>query len=309
MSPNLRSGRLRACLELLRPANVATALADVLAGAAVGASAIETPPPGLGWLLLATAGLYAGGVVLNDVFDREVDARERPERPIPSGRVQAWQAATLSAGLLTGGIVAALAAGPAPAGIAVATAIAIVAYDAWGKRHPFIGPLNMGLCRALNLMLGVAIVPSALAWAWPLGLLPLTYIAAVTMVSRGEVHGGKRPVIVAATGLVSLVGVALLAIVLNRMEGSLTAQTFTSLHHVWALALAAALLWRVMPAFLRAAGTSAPADIRRAVRTGVLSLVLLDAVIAASYAGIMSSLAVLATGVLAWWLARLFAVT
>ena len=26
-------------------------------------------------------------MVLNDVFDAEVDARERPERPIPSGRV------------------------------------------------------------------------------------------------------------------------------------------------------------------------------------------------------------------------------
>jgi len=309
MSPNRRSGRLRAGLELLRPANVATALADVLAGAAVGASVAVTAPPGLAWLLLATAGLYAGGVVLNDVFDRAIDAQERPERPIPSGRVHPWQAAGLGAGLLTAGIVAALGAGPVPAGIAAATAVAVVAYDAWGKRHPFIGPLNMGLCRALNLMLGVAIVPSALEWAWPLGLLPLTYIAAVTIVSRGEVHGGKRPVIVAATGLVSLVGVALISLVISRAEVNATARGFTPLHHAWALALAAGLLWRVIPAFLRAAATSTPADIRQAVRTGVLSLVLLDAVIAASYAGIMSSLAVLATGSLAWWLARLFAVT
>jgi 4-hydroxybenzoate polyprenyltransferase len=309
MSPNRRSGRINACLELVRPANVATALADVLAGAAVGASASVTAPPGLGWLLVATAGLYAGGVVLNDVFDREVDARERPERPIPSGRVHPWQAAALGAGLLAAGVGAALCAGPVPAGIAAATAFAVVTYDAWGKHHPFIGPLNMGLCRALNLMLGVAIVPMALAWAWPLGLLPLTYIAAVTMVSRGEVHGARRPVLVAATGLVTLVGIALIGIVLSRTGVDLTARGFTPLHPVWALALVAGLLWRVIPAFLRAASTSAPGDIRHAVRTGVLSLVVLDAVIAASYAGIMGSLTVLATGVLAWWLARLFAVT
>jgi 4-hydroxybenzoate polyprenyltransferase len=75
------------------------------------------------------------------------------------------------------------------------------------------------------------------------------------------------------------------------------------------LLLAGALGARVVPAFRQAVQTTAAADIRRAVRTGVLSLVLVDAVIAASYAGIMNSLAVLATGLLAWWLARLFAVT
>jgi 4-hydroxybenzoate polyprenyltransferase len=309
MSPKRPSGRLHAALALLRPANVATALADVLAGAAVGTSAAATAPPGLGWLLLSTAGLYAGGVVLNDVFDREIDARERPERPIPSGRVQAWQAAALGAALLGIGIAAGLAVGPVPAGVAAATVAAVLVYDAWGKHHPFMGPLNMGLCRALNLMLGVAIVPSALVWAWPLGLLPLTYIAAVTMVSRGEVHGGRRPVIAAATALVSLVGLGLVVIALGGAAITVTARIDTPLHRLWALALATALLLRVIPTFLRAAATSAPADIRHAVRTGVLSLVLLDAVIAASYAGIMSSLAVLATGALAWWLARLFAVT
>ena len=73
----------RGYLELVRPANVATALADVLAGYAVAGLG----NPGLGWLLLSTACLYAGGVVLNDVFDRDLDRIERPERPIPSGRV------------------------------------------------------------------------------------------------------------------------------------------------------------------------------------------------------------------------------
>ena len=42
------------------------------------------------WLLLALAFslLYTGGMYLNDAFDRDIDARERPERPIPSGRVR-----------------------------------------------------------------------------------------------------------------------------------------------------------------------------------------------------------------------------
>ena len=35
-------------------------------------------------------------MVLNDVFDAEVDAREQPDRPIPSGRVSRRAAALLA---------------------------------------------------------------------------------------------------------------------------------------------------------------------------------------------------------------------
>lgn len=77
--------KIRAFLELMRPANIVTAFADILAGFAVAGGVIsftgETSlitPDGLGWLLLSTFGLYGGGVVFNDVFDAELDAKERP---------------------------------------------------------------------------------------------------------------------------------------------------------------------------------------------------------------------------------------
>ena len=38
-------------------------------------------------LLVTSASLYLSGMVWNDIFDRHVDANERPNRPIPSGRV------------------------------------------------------------------------------------------------------------------------------------------------------------------------------------------------------------------------------
>jgi 4-hydroxybenzoate polyprenyltransferase len=288
---------------------VATALADVMAGASVAGLTLGSRPipAALWWLLVATACLYAGGVVLNDVFDRSLDAHERPERPIPSGRVPARHAALAGAALLATGIAAAAAAGTSAALVAAAVCLAIVSYDAWGKRHPFIGPVNMGLCRALNLMLGVSLVPAALTWAWPLGLVPLTYIAAVTIVSRGEVHGGKQPVLRAGLGL--LIGVVAALAILAATRGGATDFDGSMAARLWAMALVAWLAWRVLPAFWRAARNPLPVPIRQAVRTGVLALVLVDAAIAASYAGIMNSLAVLATGLLAWWLARLFAVT
>ncbi|HET7219672.1 MAG TPA: UbiA family prenyltransferase, partial [Vicinamibacterales bacterium] len=166
-------------LQLVRPANVVTALADVLAGYAVAGRPGKTE---LVALLVATACLYAGGVVLNDYFDRDLDRVERPERPIPSGRVAPGAAAALGGCLLAAGILAALAASETAGAVGALTAAAILLYDSWGKRQPLLGPVNMGLCRGLNLMLGVAATPAALGSAWYLAILPVAYITAVTAV-------------------------------------------------------------------------------------------------------------------------------
>jgi 4-hydroxybenzoate polyprenyltransferase len=285
----------RAILELLRPPNVATALADVLAGFGVAGLHNRGALP---WLLVSTACLYAGGVVLNDVFDRDVDRIERPERPIPSGRVTVGVASALGGALLSGGIAAALLATPAAAGIATAIAAAVLLYDGWGKQYLATGPLNMGLCRALNLLLGVAAVPSALAQAWPVALIPLSYIAAVTTVSRGEVHGGHRRIV--SIALVSL-GAALAGLVTLALRSGGRALP--------ALAAVVVLGWRVLPAFWAARATLAPATIRTAVKRGVLSLVLVDAAIGAAVAGPAYGAIILVVGIAAGWLARTFAVT
>lgn len=287
---------LRAWLELLRPANVATALADVLAGFAIAGLQNR---PALPWLLLATACLYAGGIVLNDFFDRHLDRVERPERPIPSGRVGAPAAAALGAILLAAGWIAASHhATRAAGGVALAIAGAVVLYDAWGKRSRVFGPINMGLCRALNLLLGVAAVPAALPQAWPLAGIPLTYIAAVTTLSRGEVRGGNHRAATVALISLSAALAGLLAVAL-RAGANLAP----------ALALVMALMWRVIPAFVHARRLGEPAAIRVAVKRGVLSLVLVDAAIAAAYAGPLYAALVLATGLVAGALARWFAVT
>ena len=286
---------LRPYLELVRPANVATSLADVLAGYAVAGLAA---PRALPWLLLSTACLYAGGIVLNDFFDRKLDAVERPERPIPSGRVRAGQAAALGAVLLAAGLVAAHLASREAGPVSAAIVAAVLLYDSWGKRQRLLGPVNMGLCRGLNLCLGMAAVPGTVAAHWPVAILPLAYIAGVTMVSRGEVSGGRRGVALTALVLVAVVLVAL---------GGISAFARGSV--IWPFVLLGVLSWRVVGAFWKAFASPSPPVIRAAVRTGVLSLVLVDAVIAAAYADMIYSLAVLLTALLAGWLARQFAVT
>ena len=286
---------VRPYVELLRPPNVATALADVLAGWALAGLGNGAAVP---WLLLATAALYAGGIVLNDVLDRHIDAVERPERPIPSGRASARAAAALAGSLLALGVLAAAMASAAAAAVAVTIAALVVLYDAVGKRYSALAPLNMGLCRAFNLLLGVAAVPAALPLRWPLAAIPLLYIYAVTALSRGEVHGGggRRATVALGTLLAAIGGLALV----GARAGS---------RALPALVIAGALAWRVVPPFAAARRTASPAAIRTAVKRGVLSLVLLDAALAAAFAGPLYAAAVLATGIAAGWLARRFAVT
>ena len=84
-----RSGpsRMRAYLQLFRIPNVFTAIADVTMGLLFVRRSLE---PYDAWIALiaASALLYTAGMVLNDVYDMEIDAQERPERPLPSGRIR-----------------------------------------------------------------------------------------------------------------------------------------------------------------------------------------------------------------------------
>lgn len=292
---SLRRNPLAPYLQLMRPPNLVTAAADILAGfAAAGLTNLHALP----WLLVATTGLYAGGVVLNDVFDAKLDALERPERPLPSGLITVRSAILLGAALLTIGIGAAFVASSRSALIALLIAGCAVLYDAWGKHQTITGPLNMGLCRGLNLLLGVSAVPSMVSERWYLMLIPLAYIAAITAISRGEVHGGKRGTGLLALGLLTTMIIALLALTLTPSFKLLALLPFLVVFS-----------WRVLPPFWRAYREPKPEPIRTAVKAGVLSLIILDSAIAAGYAGPLYGAAVLALLFIAHRMARLFAVT
>ena len=116
----------------------------------------------LAMLIAASSLLYIAGVVLNDVFDLEIDRRERPERPMPSGRVSldaarrlGWRLLVLGVALGTGAVF--FTGQLRPGVVAALLATVILLYDAWLKRTP-LGPLAMGACRMLNVLLGMSAV-------------------------------------------------------------------------------------------------------------------------------------------------------
>src|SRR5262249_4533239 len=140
--------------------------------------------------------------------------------------------------------------------------------------------------------------PAMVGERWYLALIPIAYIAAITAVSRGEVHGGRRGAGLLALGLIGAVLLGLLLLTATPGFRLLALLPFLLL-----------LAWRVLPPFWRGAVEPQPARIRAAVKAGVLSLIALDAAISAGYAGLLYGLVVLALLFLAAGLARLFAVT
>ncbi|MGO1172826.1 MAG: SCO3242 family prenyltransferase [Actinomycetaceae bacterium] len=170
-------------LELVRAPAALTAVGDTLVGAAsargrVGARGLP--------LVASSVCFYAAGMALNDYGDAELDAVERPERPIPSGRVPKQTALGIGAGLTAAGIGLAHVAGRASGRVSFALAASVWAYDLAAKSTP-AGPAVMAACRGLDVLMGAA-GPTWRRAALPAALMAL-HTAAVTAVSRGEVHG------------------------------------------------------------------------------------------------------------------------
>lgn len=172
---------LIAVLRLARVSNLPTVWSNVLA-ASVLAGGLETSA--LAWVLAAMSALYTGGMVLNDAFDRKIDARERPERPLPSGQISLASVWIVGGALLAAGVVVLASFGPGGAMAGSALAMAILLYDARHKGNP-LSPLIMGTCRALvyittALAAGVALSPVILGAAFAV----LLYVVALTQLAK-----------------------------------------------------------------------------------------------------------------------------
>jgi 4-hydroxybenzoate polyprenyltransferase len=299
------TNRLWAYLQLMRPANIITAWADILAGVAASGFLTEITQREilvnflpLGYLLLASSCLYSGGVVLNDAFDANLDAVERPERPIPSGRASRQGAFVLGSLFLCFGIVFASLVSGLSAVLSVLIAVTAVLYDALGKHHQFLGPLIMGVCRGGNLLLGVSIVPGMVSNYWFLALIPITYIAAITNLSRGEVNGGNK--------LNSIISLILMSAVLVGILGL----GFLENYYLLAvLPFALLLAIRVFIPLITVVRKPSAAKIRLAVRAGILSLIVLNATLSAGFTNIVYGITVLALLPISMKLAKVFAVT
>jgi len=177
--------RLRVYLQLGRVSNLPTVWSNTLAG-----SVLAGGSPSWQSFTLLVFGLslfYVGGMFLNDAFDRSIDARERPERPIPSGLIRAREVFWVGFGLLAGGILLAVQVGGTRAATpASALAATIVLYNAWHKGNP-VSPFLMGLCRVLvYLTAGFAMSEVVHPTLWVGALALFAYLIGLTYLAKQE---------------------------------------------------------------------------------------------------------------------------
>ncbi len=294
---------LKPYLQLVRLPNVFTAAADSLAGWLLVTGTFAAPARWLP-LLGASMAIYAAGIVLNDVFDFEIDLRERPGRPLPSGRIARRVAAWLGGALMVLGLVlAALSGSWSSFGVAAALVACVLGYDA-GLKRTVLGPQVMGACRGLNVLLGmsqVAAFGGPTAWLVPIAMT--VFVAGVTWISRSETETGQTGGVVAGMILENLAILGLLAAALqaSRFPNAGTVRPLIPLEGLLVLLVVA---WVVNGASVAALREPVPARLQRAVKTGVLSLVWLNVGIVASVRGLPAALAVAALWLPAYLLGR-----
>lgn len=267
---------LRSWAQLLRIPNVFTAPPDVLAGAVLTLAGWPEPEyvPHLVQLCLASVCLYLAGMVLNDIFDLEEDRRDRPRRPLPSGRVRLIPAA------LTGGLLLAVGTGlgvMTPEGslnplwpVPVILAALILGYDTWAKRT-FLGPVVMGACRGLNVLLGsLLVVGVAPVTAWAAVTVTL-YITGVTLFARSEVRQSQRQTLVGGVSFMIVAELSLLIMVIWL-------RPFPTPRFFLCIALTLALGFVLSSYLLRALASRSPAAVQAAIRACIFGLVALEAI-------------------------------
>ncbi len=305
--------RFRTYAQLVRLPNVFTAFADIALGTTVGWTLFSDANTSVPWLtaafLLAASGcLYCAGMVWNDVFDVEQDRRERPFRPLPSGKVSRRAAAVLGLALLVAGLGFAVLAGyrdeefvSLPLVLAIVLVGAILLYDGWLKRTP-AGPLGMGACRFLNVLLGLSVVAHP-SWGFNLYLALIVglYIVGVTWFARTEARLSSQ------VALSSAAGVMLASLILAALLPGLPASVLPTAHIT---AVAFPYLLVVFGCLIgfplwRAIRKPVPSLVQAAVKRTVLGLVFLDAILATGlvgFAGLLILLFLLPALYLGRWL-------
>jgi 4-hydroxybenzoate polyprenyltransferase len=223
-------------------------------------------------------------MIWNDFFDIEQDKRERPFRPLPSGRISRRVAGTAGViALLLGMALACQAAliveSPTwqPLITSAFLVVAILLYDGWLKRT-WAGPLAMGSCRFLNILLGLSVAEEGFPTTARvyMALVVGLYVVGVTWFARTEARASNQ------ASLTSAAGTMLASLILALAVPVWLEKANTSILFPYLLVILGFLIGFPV---MRAANHPVPSRVQAAVKRCLMGLVVLDAILATSVAG------------------------
>ena len=153
---------LFAYLELARPLNGIIAFISAWLGGMFASQSRMENLVNIRLLLVSVSALVllSAGNAINDYCDYNIDRINRPQRPLPSGRIRRRDALIFAILLVAIGIWLGALINRNATGIAILVFVALVSYAFWLKRTPFVGNLVVSGLTGLTFIAGGVAIDS-----------------------------------------------------------------------------------------------------------------------------------------------------
>ena len=287
----------RQYITLVRLPNIFTAVSNILPGYCIIVTAISfsftnTNLLYLAGLMVTSSLLYMAGIVLNDYFDIEIDKKERPARPLPSGNVSKRKALTIAISSTIAANIVSLAISTTSFVFAIILTAIIIAYDSGLKHKTFTGPITMSLARFVNVILGASPAFPVLLLSGELIITLLfiattlfLYILSISILSKKEIgaKATRRNIIFSF----AIVFVVITSIAIVCLIGIFQTVAFVN------LALFSAVMIITFIPILRRHASLTPIYIQNSIRNMIISIIILDSAFVSGIIGLQYGLATL----------------
>ena len=181
----------RPILQLLRPPNLFTVPGDPLCGALLASHGVWS------WRIIPaiviSLSAYCAGLVFNDLADYSEDLRDRPTRPLPSGAVSRRLAIALAVVFIAIALAAAACVSSALFILTVVLIAEVLWYNLQAKKSALIGPVAMGICRGISVLVGATAILPPPPFALSAAAVITIYITGVTTLARTETSNPRIP--------------------------------------------------------------------------------------------------------------------
>jgi 4-hydroxybenzoate polyprenyltransferase len=280
----------RQYIILVRLPNVFSAASNILPGyfivaADATSSFLNINIIYLAGLMTSSSLLYLAGIVFNDYFDIEIDKKERPNRPLPSGKITKRKALTIAISSVIAANVLTILINLTSFIVAVILTTIIIAYDYSLKHSTITGPITMGLARFVNMILGASLALPTLLLSTASGKILLfiatsmfLYVVAIGILSKQEVSGKATNLIIISS--LSIVFVDIAAIAIAGLIGIFQSAVFAN------LALFSIVMVIIFRPILRGLSSLAPIHIQNIIKNMIISIIILDSVFVSGIIGL-----------------------